>query len=195
MNPSDRLRDDLSVVISDLLVATADTADAAIDSAVPEVLRLLRERLAMDVVFVSEFVDGRRVFRFVDSGPNAPVRLDVGASNPLEESYCQRVVDGRLPELIPDASARADADDLPPAGFRLGAHLSTPIVLADGQTYGTLCCFSSSANAGLRQRDLVNLRNCAKLVAHKVDAARRQHMPADAMAWALTMPSEGPGER
>ena len=52
--------DELSVMISELLVATADGTDPSIDRSVTEVLRTLRERLNMDVVFVSEFIDGDR---------------------------------------------------------------------------------------------------------------------------------------
>ncbi|MEY4563257.1 MAG: hypothetical protein RLZZ618_2534 [Pseudomonadota bacterium] len=179
---------DLVVTISDLLVATADSADAAIDSAVPELLSLLRQRLHMDVVFVSEFVNGQRVFRFVDSAADAPP-VHVGDAGPLEESYCQRVVDGRLPGLIHDAAARTDLSDLPDPGFRVGAHLSTPIVLEDGNTYGTLCCFSTSPNENLRDRDLTNLKNCAQLVARKLDATRQQ---TGRTAWgnALTPPGD-----
>lgn len=172
---------DLSVWVSDLLVATTDKADAAIDAAVPEVLNLLRQKLAMDVVFVSEFTGGERVFRFVNGAPGAP-RLAVGASNPLEESYCQRVVDGRLPELVHDVAALPDGTRPPPAAFRIGAHLSTPVLLDDGQTYGTLCCFSTQPNPQLRQRDLDTLRHCAKLVARKVETARGRKAEPD---WTL----------
>lgn len=167
--------DSLFVKVSELLVATADDADADIDRAVPEVLHSLREKLGMDVVFVSEFVDGERVMRFVDKAAVAPP-VQVGDSGELESSYCLRVVDGRMPELVPDA---AKLPDLPPAPFRVGAHLSTPIVLPDGKTYGTLCCFSSAPNEHLQRRDLEALRMCAQLVARKIDAAQeRQETPS-----------------
>jgi GAF domain-containing protein len=181
---------DFSVFVSDLLVATADSADASVDAAVPEVLTLLRQKLQMDVVFVSEFTGGKRVFRYVDSGDGAP-QLPVGYSNPLEESYCQRVVDGRLPELMPDAATHPGTQALPKPPFRVGAHLSTPIVLDDGRPYGTLCCFSTQPNPQLRQRDLDNLRHCAKLVARKVEIARAQKAEPD---WSLK-PMEHGGRR
>lgn len=183
---------ELSVSISELLVATADGADAAIENAVPEVLHLLREKMRMDVVFVSEFTDGQRVFRFVDRAPDAPA-LPVGASNPLEESYCQRVVDGRLPEMIADASALPASLGLPATPFRVGAHISTAIVLSDGSVYGTLCCFSTQPNDQLRQQELTTLKNCARLVARKVEISR---IPADQTgaagnAWKDTAPAPG----
>lgn len=175
---------DLTVIVSELLVATADSADPLLDDAVSDVLRVLRERLRMDAVFVSEFVDGKRVFRFVDRNADAPV-LRPGDANPLEESWCQRVVDGRMPGLVTDV-ATLPAELQPPAvPFRIGAHLSTPIVLPDGSTYGTLCCFSQAANPSLRERDLTTLKHCAQLVARKLE------LSSPAAAWQLEPQEQG----
>lgn len=165
---------ELSVAISELLVATSDAADALLDSSVSEVLHLLRQRIGMDAVFVSEFVDGQRVFRFIDH-VSPLMHLQSGDAGPLEASYCQRVVDGRLPESVPDVAALPGREDLPPTPFPVGAHLSTPVVLDDGRVYGTLCCFSHAAKPELRHRDLNDLRACAKLVARKVDASLRKN--------------------
>ncbi len=159
---------DFSVRISDMLVATADASDAMIDQAVTEMLALLRQRLAMDVVFVSEFVDGRRVFRQV-KGPAGSPLMSAGDSDPLEETWCQRVVDGRMPQFVPDVQQLPDKDSLPKAPFPIGTHLSTPIVLDNGQVYGTLCCLSFSPNLNIRERDMKNLQSMAALVARKVD--------------------------
>ncbi len=180
---------DVEVVISDLLVATAESSDALLDDSVSQVLRKLRQSMGLDVVFVSEFVDGRRVFRFVDAAGSTPLRA--GESSPLEETYCQRVVDGRMPELVTDVARLPNAAALPPTTMRIGAHLSTPIVLSGGETYGTLCCFSSSPNEALQLRDLTTLRHCAQLVARKLEATRslreRAMQDTEIMApdWAL----------
>lgn len=171
MNLTQRLAtENLDVIVSDLLVATADSSDALLDDSVSQVLRALRQRMRMDVVFVSEFVDGRRVFRFVDAGGIAPIAA--GESSPLEESWCKRVVEGRLPELVPDVAKLPVANAPPKSTLRVGAHLSTPIVMADGEAYGTLCCFSAAPNEALQMRDLATLRHCAQLVARKLEAVR-----------------------
>lgn len=160
--------EDLSVKVSELLVATADGADELIDVAVPEVLKLLRDRMKMDVVFVSEFVDGRRVFRHVPPGQTA---LPVGGGDPLEESWCQRVVDGRVPEFVQDANTHPATRNLPKP-MPIGTHLSTPIIMEDGQIYGTLCCFSHGVNDKTSDRDLQNLRYTAQLTARKIERER-----------------------
>ena len=63
-----------------------------------KVLNIVRTHLDMDVGFVSEFVDGKSGVPACRWRTAAPVK--VGGSDPLEESYCQRVVDGRLPQLM-----------------------------------------------------------------------------------------------
>jgi hypothetical protein len=136
---------------------------------------MLRKQLRMDVVFVSEFVDGERVFRFLQGGE--PLGLQAGDSGPLEESYCQRVVQGRMPELVPDARKLVASGALPDVGIEVGAHLSTPVVLSDGSVYGTVCCFSHEAKPDLQAGALACLRQCARLVARKVDTQQRLQFP------------------
>jgi GAF domain-containing protein len=174
---------DVSVVVSELLVATAESSDPLLDDSVAQVLKLLRQRMNMDVVFVSELVDGRRMFRFVDARPGAP-DVQAGASNPIEESVCQRIVDGRLPGLIHDVDA-LPGDQLPPMPFRVGAHLSTPIIMQSGRTYGTLCCFSTAPNPRLRDEDLKTLRLCATLVSKKLELAQVNGLVEPPPDWQL----------
>jgi len=176
--------DALEVKISELLVATPDASDALIDQSVPEVLRLLREHLKMDVIFVSEFAEGRRVFRRVDTRPDAKV-IEAGQSSPLEASFCQRVIDGRLPRMVHDVASLATFDELPPTDFPIGAHLSTPIVLSDGRVYGTLCCFSFAPNAELTQRELRKLELSAQLTAKKINERLSREADKAMANWSL----------
>jgi GAF domain-containing protein len=176
--------DALDVRISELLVATPEGGDALISDAIPEVLRLLREHLKMDVVFVSEFVNGRRVFRRVEAKPGQRV-IEVGQSAPLEESFCQYVIDGRMPGLVNNVAQLPNAAALPPTPFPVGAHLSTPIVLNDGSIYGTLCCFSFAPNEELTQRDLKKLALSARLAARQIDGQRTRAIEQATANWAL----------
>lgn len=165
--------DNIEVKVAELLVATSDAADGAIDHAVPEVLRLLRDKMKMDVVFVSEFTDGQRVFRHVAQDPHNPL-LTEDTGGPLEESWCQRVVDGRLPEFIPDTQPLFAAGKLSVPPIPIGTHMSTPIILENGDVYGTLCCFSHQVNGGVNEDDMRKLRYSAQLTAQKIDRTRHQ---------------------
>ncbi|MCO6058005.1 EAL domain-containing protein [Pseudomonas sp. MOB-449] len=123
-----------------------------------DALEALRNFLGMEFAFISEFSEGRRVFRHVAAGTE-PVPIHVGGSDPLEESYCQRIIDGRLPELIHNALELPEALVLPATrAIPVGAHLSVPICFSDGTLYGTLCCFSTQAKHTLDARDLAVMR-------------------------------------
>ena len=140
------------------------------DQLLPRALRALRTHLGMDVAFISEFRDGRRIFRYVDAArENAAVQM--GASDPLEDTYCQRVIDGQLPELINDTSELAAAWEL---GFTrlvpVGAHVCVPIRLYDGRIYGTLACVSAIGDPTLGPRDLSLMRVFSEMAAEHIES-------------------------
>ncbi len=148
---------------------TATATENDVDGFLQNALHSIRTHLGMDVAFISEFRSGRRIFRYIDSAaPNPP--LAVGGSDPLEDSFCQRVVDGRLPELMPDAFQNPHAMGLPATQvLPVRAHLSVPIRLRNGETYGTYCCFSSKADQSLNERDLDMMRIFAELIARQLE--------------------------
>ncbi|MDB5846864.1 MAG: histidine kinase [Rhodoferax sp.] len=156
--------DDLDVKICELLVATSDAADPELPAAVRDVLKLLRTRLGMDIAFVSQIADGRRTFKAVDCAPGFAI-IQEGMSDPVEESWCQRVVEGRLPERMEDAAPFVAAGQAPDPGFPIGTHLSTPVCLAGGAVYGTLCCFSRGVQV---EADIERLRYTAGLLAARL---------------------------
>ncbi|WP_051954134.1 GAF domain-containing protein [Xenophilus azovorans] len=175
--------DAFDVKVSEILVATADSCDYLIDSAVPEVLNAMRKHLRMDVAFVAEFVDGQRVYRRVATDAKAKVIRD-GQSDPLERTYCRKVVDGLLPRMLRDAAKHPVARELS-APFPVRAFLSVPIVLADGSIYGTLCCFSFAPNQDLTSRDLQRLETSGKLIARRIDEVRKRRTDMAIQDWAL----------
>lgn len=162
--------DDIEVRISELLVATSDGADPDLPAAVLEVLRLIRTKLRMDVAFVSEITAGRRMFKCVDSAAGFTPQLAAGMSDPVEESWCQRVVEGRLPQVMHDAAPYIASGQAPDPGFPIGTHLSTPVRLSDGSVYGTLCCFSKGVHP---KADIELLRHTASLLAGKLSQGAR----------------------
>lgn len=159
---------DISVRLSELLIATSDEADNLIPDSIQEVLKLVRDKLKMDVVFVSEFVDGQRVIRQAECRGDPP-EMSAGQVDPLEATWCQRIVDGRLPQIMNDVPLLAETLSIPPTDLKIGAHLATPLVLSNGKIYGTFCCFSARVGDELIERDLKNLQLAAKFTAEKLD--------------------------
>lgn len=128
------------------------------------VLRSVRRHLAMDVGFISEFVAGDRVFRFSDA-ETTQNPIVVGTYAPLEQSFCYYVAKGLMPGVMHDAAEDPTAAQMPVTrDLPVGAHLSVPLRHADGEPYGTLCCFSFTPDRSLTTRDLGILRLCADVV-------------------------------
>lgn len=154
--------------IAHLQVVTADGGSEFAAALLSSVLRLVRDHLGMDVVFVAQLDGNQAVFRHVEAVPGKRV-VEPGVSYARERSYCQRVVDGRLPSLERNVPARADFAQLPTFSFPIGCYLSVPIRLHDGRIYGVLCCFSFAPNERLGQRDLRRLEMAAQLAARLID--------------------------
>lgn len=135
-----------------------------------DMLNAIRSHLGMDIAFVSEFKNGMRKFHYVSSiYEDSPIVA--GDSDPLEESYCQRVIDGRLPELIYDALLEPAALELSVTkSLPVRSHLSVPIYLSDGTLYGTFCCFSTSISSStLDDRDLAIMRTFAGFAGMQIE--------------------------
>lgn len=156
--------DDIDVRIAELLMAIPDEAEPFEHPKVQQALRVLRTHLSMDVAFLSQFKHGRRVFRVVDTSPQYTA-VQAGHSDPVEESWCLQVVEGRLPRLLRDAGPYVRSKAVPPTAFQIGTHLSTPVVLRNGKVYGTLCCFSADVKAEVSPKELGRMRLTAQLLA------------------------------
>ena len=159
-----------------VLAAVEEFARATSDQARPELYRPLtflltqvRRHLGMDVVFASRFVDKQRLFEVVSAEGEAASLVAPGRSDALLDSYCQRIVDGRLPAIIADTSALHEAASLDITRLlNIRAYLSAPVVLPNGRVFGTVCCISHHARPDLRARDAEALQSVAQAVATSV---------------------------
>ncbi|WP_212716288.1 MULTISPECIES: GAF domain-containing protein [unclassified Synechocystis] len=150
-------------ISSGKLSSNDDDVDLVYDA-----LRAIRSHLKMEVAFISEFAFGKRYFSYVDAiSENPPIR--VVNSNPLEESYCQQIVNGSLPEMIPHAWLIPAAMNFPVTkALPVRAHISVPIRFSGGQIYGTFCCFSSRPDHSLGERDLLMMRTFADFASRQI---------------------------
>lgn len=146
------------------LIDPKEDADAAIRQA----LAAVRKHLGMEVAYVSEIVGDQSIFREVDA-PGLEALIKPGDSRSLDDVYCLHILEGRLPELIPDTAEDELAKSLPiTAAVPIGAHISVPVRLPDGELYGMFCCLGFEANPTLNQRDLQMMRAFAELTAHQI---------------------------
>jgi GAF domain-containing protein len=144
---------------------SAGTTDERLQWLTP-FLTQVRESLGMEAAFVSQLVEDQRVFKVVSVSREANAAVRVGGSDPLLDTYCMYVVQGRLPPVIRDIRNSAHQAALLPITERLGigCYISAPVVLPDGQVFGTLCCFSRGARADLTDADGEALRELARVI-------------------------------
>lgn len=142
---------------------------------VQNILHAARAHLGMDFAFVSEFAETDRVFRYVDCAHPEQSPLRAGDRMPLDAGYCQRIVQGVLPELIPDTQDNTMAQRVPETqAVPIGSHIGVPVRLANGQLYGTFCCFSHEPDRTLNERDLGLARTMAQLIGQQLDLELEQ---------------------
>lgn len=95
--------------------------------------------------------------------------IKVGDSHSLNDVYCQHILEGRLPELIPDTAKEPLAKSMPITdAVPIGSHVSIPIRRPDGSPYGMFCCLSSKPNDTLNERDRRTMKMFADLAARQV---------------------------
>lgn len=136
---------------------------------IEQALSVVREALEMDVAFVSEFVDDQLVFRALE-GDTESFGFAGQEGIPLSKSYCKRVMEGRIPGVIPDARGDERVRDLEITGAsNIGAYVGIPLRHSDGRPFGTLCCLSHSPDPWLAERDLKLMENLARRLTERLE--------------------------
>ena len=151
------------------LEGLAELASRRAPDSVERTMALAREALGMDVAFVSEFAEERMEFRALE-GDAASFGWQEGGGVPLEGTFCKRVVDGTLPNVVPDAGSDGRVRGLEvthEAG--IGSYVGVPLRFSDGRVYGTLCCLSHSPEPRLQERDARFVEVLARLVADQIE--------------------------
>ena len=152
---------------------------AAAGESIEKSLRVARELLSMDIAWIAEFQDGKKVFRIVDGDAHS-FGFYEGDALPLDRSFCQRVVQGKIPNVIGDTASEPEVCDLAVTeSAGIGSYVGVPIELLDGTVYGTLCVASRRPIDALAARDADFLRGVARRVAAELEDMRMSAAAAD----------------
>jgi EAL domain-containing protein (putative c-di-GMP-specific phosphodiesterase class I) len=150
------------------------------DRLVDELLALARRQLGAAISFVGRFEDGHRVMRGVSC--DAPIAVGRGHTEHLDTTLCQRILDGRLPRVIPDTACEPEAMALPvTTAVPIGSYVGVPVLLSDGRLYGTLCCLSPTPQPGLLDRDAEFLTAVATSLARVLEVEEAELSAARAL--------------
>jgi HD-GYP domain-containing protein (c-di-GMP phosphodiesterase class II) len=144
----------------------APTGRAA--DSIGRILAVAREQLGMDAAVLCEFAGDRQVFRWVDADDRFGLTPD--SSIPLADSYCRRLLDNRVPNVIRDARNDERVRDLDVTrDLGIGAYVGVPIKLRDGSVYGALSCISREPRPALSDPDVRLLHELGHIVSAELE--------------------------
>jgi GAF domain-containing protein len=144
-------------------------------------LKLAHAETEMDVAVLGEVCDGREVVRFA-AGDLRSFGLVPGASVPIEDTYCHRLLTGRLSNFVPDAHADEQLRDLEiTRAARVGAYLGVPLTALDARVY-VLCCLAHEQRPRLGQRDVLFLRGLGEAILAQLEERRTRAEAASDLA-------------
>ena len=159
----------LSEVASEI---TSERASERVPETIGWVLEAAREELGMEVAFVSEFTQRRMVFRKL-AGDAESFGWQEDKSVPVDDTFCRLLLEGHIPNVIPDAKADGRVKFLNVTGKAdIGSYVGAPVRFSDGRLYGTFCVLSHSPEPSLVERDAQFVRVLARLVAEQIERER-----------------------
>lgn len=139
------------------------------DEAIDRVLAAVRGHLGVEIAFVSRYIDGKqRELTHVHTDLELP--MGAGFTEPVENSYCWHILEGRLPELIQDPADHPLTKELAITELLpVGCHLNVPLTLSNGEVWGSFCALGRQPDRSMGERDLNVLRAFASLAAEHVE--------------------------
>ncbi len=153
----------------DTLDKLAEVASDRSSGIIEHALSTAREMLGMEVAFVSEFADEQMLIRRL-SGDGDSFGWREGQAIPLTRSFCKRVLEGSVPNVVPDAQDDGCTKDLDITDEAdIGSYIGVPVRFSDGRLYGMLCCLSHSPDPSLRERDAEFMNVLARLIADQLE--------------------------
>ena len=136
---------------------------------VTRALSTAQQKTAMDVAVLGEVQDGREVVRFI-AGDGASFGLAAGVSTPLDATFCQRLLDGRMSGIVRNAQTDEAVRDLELTRIaQVGAYIGVTLTALDARLY-VLCCLAHEQRPSLSERDLSLLRGLGKAIVGELGA-------------------------
>ena len=147
----------------------AQLSELAQNPSVERALDAVRELLTMDVAYATEITEAEQIFRTM-RGDAESFGVEENGSMPIEQTYCHKILAGRLPNVNPDIRGDERAASMPVTeAANVGAFVSVPLRLSDGSHYGTLCAASHDTREDLGYRELQFLHVFARIVIDQIE--------------------------
>jgi GAF domain-containing protein len=126
-------------------------------------MRLTRDLLDTDMAVLTQIHDGRETARRA-AGDWPGLDSFEGLWSPLEDTVCQRMLEGKIDNYVRDAQADERVNHLPMVReMGVGSYLGVPIRLSDVHLY-VLCCLSRESRPSFGEREVRLLSGLAESV-------------------------------
>jgi EAL domain-containing protein (putative c-di-GMP-specific phosphodiesterase class I) len=123
-----------------------------VEQQLADLLRTAKRSLRLSVAFLTRMDGTTQYLEVVES--SVPFLIPEGVTQRQETTFCQAILDGKLPAVIPNVRDFPEAMRLPAARIpRIRSFVSVPVVLSDGSTYGTFCAAGFTSDKELTTRD------------------------------------------
>jgi len=133
------------------------------DRRLGEILRLTRELLDADVTTLDQVTDDYETVMFA-AGEWPGAGALQGVSAPMQDTICQRMLEGRIENVVGDVRADEELAALPMVRtLDIGAWLGVPIALEDARLF-VLCCLIRESRPSLGVREVKLLAGLAESV-------------------------------
>jgi GAF domain-containing protein len=137
---------------------------------VEQALAAAQEHLGMDASYITT-IDARHQTIHAIVGDEDTAARYTGTVFPVEQTYCMRMLNGEIPNIVPDTRLEPAIRDLD-VTQEFHAYVGVPVRLSDGRVHGTLCCVSHEPRTELGSEDLAFMETLAGIVATRVERAR-----------------------
>lgn len=162
------------------------SVDADAGAQISDLLRTAKESLRLSVAFLSRMDGETQHLEVVEASGPAALFFRQGVTQKQETTFCQAILDGRLPAVIPDVARNPVAKALPSARIpRIRSYVSVPVRLSDGSLYGTFCAAGLTSDQGLTERDRALMEVLAKAAAVVLEPGLRERERRDEVSGRL----------
>ena len=154
--------------------APGATASGDWRDSIERLLALVRQELGTELCYLTH-VEGERQRYEVLSGDAQAFGVAPGDVVALHESFCGRMLDGRLTTVVADAASHPVTKALSARErMGIGAWAGVPVRRADGRLFGTLCGIDRRARPDLGAGAVPVLRLAATLMAERLEHEERE---------------------
>jgi EAL domain-containing protein (putative c-di-GMP-specific phosphodiesterase class I) len=123
-----------------------------VEQQLADLLTTAKRSLRLSVAFLTRMDGTTQHLEVVES--SVPFLFREGVTQRQETTFCQAILDGKLPAVIPNVTDHPEAMKLPAARLpRIRSYVSVPVVLSDGSMYGTFCAAGLTSDKQLTTRD------------------------------------------